>query len=379
MRIEFLAFFFLAPVFLLAQEVTTLVPLDASHSFEAISWGKDGRIYSPDFINGHIHQVSLDGTVTRIGSGYSGPLGGAFTDDGMYYVSEYYTGNIFRITPSGVDSLMGTGYGGPSGMLVDSAQTKIFVSDYNNSKVSILDLETGERTTLAALGGLNGPDGIVYAANGDLIVANFNDNKIHRITQDGAISLFATLEGSANSGYLVNFGSGFLSAGFAGHRIYHITQEGEVSVWAGTGVGGENDGPADQATFFRPNGIAINPAADTLVVTSGENGIGMRMVTNFDFPTSIADDLTDSFLFRLSPNPVKDELKVSYQLTARASVKLGLHSLTGQLLATMLDSTQAGGPQEVTYQIDNYLPAGQYHLVLTVNGQSATKRLVLVR
>lgn len=379
MRIELLAFLFFVPVFLLAQEVTTLTPQDASHSFEAISWGKDGRIYSPDFVNGHIHQINLDGTVTKIRSGYSGPLGGAFTDDGMYYVSEFYTGSIFRVTPTGVDSLMGTGYGGPTGMLVDSAQAKIFVSDYNGSKINVLNLETGARTTLATLGGLNGPDGIVYAPNGDLIVANFNDNKIHRITQEGVISLFATLEGSPNSGYLVNFGTGYLCAGFAGHRIYHITQEGEVSVWAGTGAGGENDGPADQATFFKPNGIAINPTADTLVVTSGENGIGMRMITNLGFPTSVADNLADSFLFRLSPNPVRDQLKISYQLPASASVQLGLHSPSGQLLATVVDSTQASGQQEVIYQINKHLPAGQYHLVLTVDGKSATKPLVLVR
>lgn len=379
MKYGFLPFLVLASALLFAQEVTTLVPQDERHSFEAISWSKDGRIYSPDFINGHLHQIQPDGTVTRIGTGYSGPLGGAFTDNGMYYFSEYNTGKIFRITPSGQDSLVGTDFGGPTGMLVDSAQTKIFIADYNNWKVNVLDLETGERTLLAAENGLNGPDGIVFAPNGDLIVANFNDNKIHRVTMDGEVSLFATLTGAGNSGYLINFGTGYLSAGFSGHRIYQISQEGEVSVWAGTGVAGENNGVAEEATFFKPNGIAINPTADTLVVTSGENGIGMRMITNIGFPTAVADDLTESFQFQLSPNPVKDQLKVSYWLSRSSAVQLSLYSLSGQLLTTMVDSAQVSGLQEAVCQIDDHLPAGHYRLVLTVNGQSATRPLVLVR
>ncbi len=379
MRYRLLFFLVFTSALLLAQEVTTLVPPATIHSFEAISWGKDGRIYSPDFGGGHIHRINLDGTVTRIATGYLGPLGGVFTDDGMYYVSEYGTGKIFRISPSGQDSLMATGFGGPTGMLVDSAQTKIFIADYNNSRVNVLDLETGESSVLAARSGLNGPDGIVFAPNGDLIVANFNDNKIHRVTMDGEVSLFATLTGSPNSGYLVNFGNAYICAGANGNRIYHVTQDGEASVWAGTGVAGENNGAADQATFLMPNGIAINPTADTLLVTSGERGIGMRMITNLGFPTAVAENLVESFQFQLSPNPVRSQLKVSYELPQSAAVKLALHAPSGQLLKTMVDSTQVQGLQERVYQLDDHLPAGHYRLVLTVNGRSATKPLVLVR
>ncbi len=371
-------FLFFTSALLYAQNVTTLIPPGPDQSFEAISWSKDGRIYSPDFGNGRLYQINRDGTKTTLRAGIVGPLGGAFDEAGNYYYSEFYRGNVYRRTPAGVDSLIGTGFGGPTGILVDSTQTKIYVADWNNSAVHMLDLTTGQRTVLASRGGISGPDGIVYAPNGDLLVANFNNNRIHRVKADGTVSLFTLLTDSPDSGYLIRFGDGYLSAGLKSNIIWHIDAMGTVTPWLGTGTIGATDGTADVATFEEPNGIAINPTSDTILVTSGMRGISLRMITGFGTTVSSDQiDTADRFDLRLSPNPVSEALAIEYQLGTSARVQVSVFTPDGRLLSNIIDTTQTPGIHQLRYDLPGQLPAGQYRCLLKVNDKVASKAFVL--
>jgi len=372
----------LASALLFSQEVTTLIPPATApdfHSFEAISWSKDGRIYCPDFYRGKIYQINRDGTKITLQDSIRGPLGGAFDDAGNYYYSEFNLGNIYRLTPAGVDSLIGTGFGGPTGTMVDSTQTKLYVSDYNNDKVLVLDLSTGQRSELASGGGLDGLDGIVYAPNGDLLVASFENNKIHRVKADGTVSLFTELTDSPDSGYLIHFGDGYLSAGLNSNSIWHIDAVGTVTRWLGTGTAGATDGSAEIATFEDPNGIAINPAEDTILVTSGEFGVGMRMITGFGVTSTSNSTNVDQYSLQLSPNPASEVLTIEYRLGVSAKVQLTLLSPEGRLLGNIVDTTQTPGVQQLRFDIPGHLPAGQYRCLLKVNDQVTSKAFVLQR
>jgi tetratricopeptide (TPR) repeat protein len=53
---------------------------------------------------------------------------------------------------------------------------------------------------------------------------------------------------------------------FQGHRIYRITRDGAVTPVAGSGSIGEVDGPALEAAFTFPNGIAAGPGQDRVYV-----------------------------------------------------------------------------------------------------------------
>lgn len=382
MKFALVFFIFFTSALLYAQEVTTLIPpatAPAFHSFEAISWSKDGRIYCPDFYSGKLYQINRDGTKITLRDSIRGPLGGAFDEAGNYYYSEFNPGNVYRRTPAGVDSLIGTGFDGPTGIMVDSTQTKIYVADWNEDRVHVLNLATGQRTVLAIDGGLNGPDGIVYAPNGDLLVANFNDNKIHRIKADGTVSLFTELPDSPDSGYLIHFGDGYLSAGLNSNNIWHIDALGTVTRWLGTGTAGATDGPAATATFEDPNGIAINPAGDTILVTSGEFGVGMRMITGFGITSSSDPANVDRYSLRLSPNPASESLAIQYQLETSARVEVALLAPDGRLVSKLIDTTQAPGLHQLRYNLPGHLPIGQYRCLLKVDGKVSSKAFVLQR
>ncbi|MEL6142102.1 MAG: hypothetical protein AAFU67_10830, partial [Bacteroidota bacterium] len=87
MRSLILFFYLLINTHLIAQEVNTLIPF-SSATYEAISWSEDGRIYTPDFVNGHILSIHLDGAKDTLVIDLEGPLGGTFGPNGNFYYSE---------------------------------------------------------------------------------------------------------------------------------------------------------------------------------------------------------------------------------------------------------------------------------------------------
>ena len=55
----------------------------------------------------------------------------------------------------------------------------------------------------------------------------------------------------------------------AGKRVYRVsTTTGEVTHIAGTGDAVERDGPALQAAFTNPNGIAVSPDESYLIISN---------------------------------------------------------------------------------------------------------------
>ncbi|MEM9931193.1 MAG: SMP-30/gluconolactonase/LRE family protein, partial [Bacteroidota bacterium] len=344
----------------LGQVVETLIPVSVSHSFEAISWHTDGRIYSADLLNNRVNQINLDGSLTTVLPSISSPLGGAFDPEGNFYVSEYNTGKVWRLTPDGTSSVLATGLDGSAGILVDTSRQRLFVADYDASLIATIDLSSGALDTLVRGGGLNGPDGMVYAPNGDLIVCNFNDNRIHRVTMAGEISLFTTVTQSPNTGYIVNFGDNYLVCGFDGHQIWRLSADGqEVSLWAGAGNPGHTDGSLAEATFLRPNGIALSPTGDTLIVNSGVRPGGIRLIAGLNSTTSTQQVNNDKITaLQLLPNPVVEEVTLKYTLKERSKLGFVLLTPTGREILVQQDSLQQAGQHAWRYTIPASLPGG---------------------
>ena len=87
-----------------------------------------------------------------------------------------------------------------------------------------------------------------------------------KITPEGEASLFAKTPDRIGNGHIVIVNKVMYITGFHGHRIYQVTMDGEVSILAGTGERGSIDGPALNATFSYPNGIAYDPGDHTLYI-----------------------------------------------------------------------------------------------------------------
>lgn len=228
---------------------------------------------TPSRPTGAAHQPTGVPGTPAAAAGYHGPTvrvgllaPGDVTLDaaGSLYVTDYDTGMVHRIGRTGrVDSVAGHGTEGfsgdrgpanraqlsdASGVRVSTADGRIVISDEANHRIRLV---TSDRriSTLAGSGdptfsgdggpaadaGLTGPAGLTLDAAGNLYVADFEANRIRRISStDGTIR---TVAGTGEEGF------------------------------SGDG------GPAVQATLTEPCGLAFDAAGNLYVADSGNNRV----------------------------------------------------------------------------------------------------------
>jgi sugar lactone lactonase YvrE len=135
------------------------------------------------------------------------------------------------------------------------------------------------------------PFGVAVAADGTVYVADAGEsNRIRKITPDGIVTTFAggsegfadglTTSASFNSpGSLAIDADGNIYVADTGNnRIRKITPEGRVSTVAGDGTAGYRDGPASQAQFNGPVGIAVDARGHIYVADTYNDRI--RLITS---------------------------------------------------------------------------------------------------
>ncbi|MBE9585978.1 putative Ig domain-containing protein [Mucilaginibacter sp. JRF] len=313
-----------------------------------ISYGVGLQVYSTglsiqnlDLYNtGGAINVGLATTSTFAGSTTSGnvdgvglnarflqPLNTATDASGNVYVADTYNRRIRKITPGGtVTTIAGSGTMGadngqgtdasfnhPSALVVD-ASGNIFVADQGNHKIRKITA-SGYVTTFAGNGSagynngsdaavqFNSPIGLVLDQAGNLYVADYNNNRIRKITPAGVVSTFAG-NGSAGSQ-----GGQLLSASFnrpmglargasgnmfvadrQGHKIRKIDALGNVSDLAGSGTAGWSDGTGISAQFSSPNNVAVDASGNVYVADQGNHMI--RKVTAGGAVSTIAGSIS---------------------------------------------------------------------------------------
>jgi sugar lactone lactonase YvrE len=147
----------------------------------------------------------------------------------------------------------------------------------------------------------NFPQALAIAANGSLYVADTGNNLIREVTQSGIVTTAAgtiVTAGSADgTGAAARFygpqgvalgGDGNLYvADFNNNLIRKVTADGLVTTLAGTaGVGGSADGTGSAARFDGPDGIAVDGSGNLYVADAFNNTI--RKVTTSGIVTTLA-------------------------------------------------------------------------------------------
>ncbi|WP_195760084.1 putative Ig domain-containing protein [Flavobacterium sp. LC2016-23] len=137
---------------------------------------------------------------------------------------------------------------------------------------------SGNTDGSGASASFSSPLGAAMDASGNIYVADYNNNKIRKITPDGVTTTFAGsgtygfADGSAATASFrspiavaVDASGNVYVADSANHRIRKITPGGVVSTLAGNGVVDNVNGTGAAARFFFPSGVAADAAGNVYV------------------------------------------------------------------------------------------------------------------
>jgi kumamolisin len=159
----------------------------------------------------------------------------------------------------------------PSGIAIDGSGN-LYIADFSNN--AIREVTPGGSVTTPYGSGISvfdQPNGVAFDGAGDLYVADAGNNLIQKVSS-GAVSTFAGSGGQFNAptGVAVD-GSGNVYVADSGNDVIReISPGGNVTTFAGqVGTAGYTDGPAGQALFDAPNGLALDTAGNVYVADTG--------------------------------------------------------------------------------------------------------------
>lgn len=274
-----------------------------------VARGPDGKTYVADFDNSKIRVVDDAGNTTTLlaQNNFRRPFGIAFAHDGALYVSTdndqngghtLMSGTIWKVDIGSKSAVViANAIGRPRGM-TPLADGRLALTDDLHHVIELLDPHTGQLTTLAgtwdaagmvddqgAAARFSTPYSVVQRKDGDLVVADFMNNRLRLVGLDGGVS---TLAGAGGAG----FADGNMAAAEFSHPqalaidsndTVYVTDLGNfrirrvkgdaVDTIAGNGQGGwvDADNPLD-GEMYGLEGMSVNADGSMLFVADGTRG-----------------------------------------------------------------------------------------------------------
>jgi trimeric autotransporter adhesin len=217
-----------------------------------------------DRVNNRVRNVDASGLLT------------SFAGDGFGW--DRFTG---RFAGDGGPATLASFYR-PAAVTLDS-DGNVYISDTSNHRVRRID-QDGTVSTIAGSGGagfsgddgaastasLHNPTGLLVDIDGSVLVADWNNDRIRRITPAGTIhtaigggngdgfsALLSTLDEPSDA---VVTSEGIVIAERSAHRIRLVQHDGRLRTIAGNGTTGfsGDGGHATEATLNRPSRLAVD-------------------------------------------------------------------------------------------------------------------------
>jgi RHS repeat-associated protein len=231
---------------------------------------------------------------------------------GVVAVADRGNHQIKLVAPDGTNSVLaGSGTPGfvdgaqaqfkaPAAIAFDAATQSLFVADSGNNAVRRVTLNgvvstvagsgrPGDADGIGAGATFNQPSGITIGTGGNLFVADTGNDQIRRVEPDGTVAIFA---GGLHPGFadgpaaqalfknpqgIASTPAGTLYIADTGNHAVRKIDNGVVLTVAGTGHDGFLDGPATIAEFKQPSGVAVDQAGNVVVADTMNDTL--RMIT----------------------------------------------------------------------------------------------------
>jgi hypothetical protein len=105
---------------------------------------------------------------------------------------------------------------------------------------------------------------------------------------------------------------------------------------------------------------------------------GFEEQVEFGIGLTGIDEMSADLAFSVSPNPIRNNASVSFDLTKNSSVQLSVYNATGKLVFETLEKEFTVGSHSIIFENDN-LSAGIYYFQLTSGGSLNTQKVVITK
>lgn len=378
-KLHFIILCFLSTTIYAQLTVSTLTP-DISGS-GGLSLDADGNLYIADFgdtlsapdsdgVPNEILKMDADLNLTSFSTGFIGASGNGFDNNGVLYQSDIHDNAIYKVINGVRIFVTSDNIVSPVGIVFDSSDN-FFVCNCGNNTIQKVTPD-GTSTTFASGSMFACPNGVTIDENDNIYIANFSNTNIVKVTPSGEISIIAnTPAGNGHLDYDINKKNLYI-ASYSGHQIFALNIENPVlRVIAGTGVRGNDDGDAPNATFSTPNGVAVTKTGDSIYINtavplSGNqiNPQKIRLITGVS--SLSADDLeTISQTIKVFPIPTKNQLTIEANFQGDyTNLALKIHDVQGRLVQENSSLTTIQQRLDTTVDVSHLTP-GYYFYTLS--------------
>ena len=233
---------------------------------------------------------------------------------------------------------------------------------------------------LAINASIHNPQSLVCDASGNLYFVDAGNSRIRKIDTSGIITTFAGNgfggfggdEGPAASaelynpnGVAVDKGNNVYIADQNNNRIRMVNPAGTITTRAGNGVTGfaGDNGPAADAEFYFPAGVAINQGGDLFIADESNNRV--RKVAS----TAAVKAVSTNTAINIYPNPATDLLTVKTTHGTYSSLTIS-NAIGDILMRTQITTSETKVPVST-------LPPGTYFVsIKDDNGATDTRLFV---
>jgi sugar lactone lactonase YvrE len=254
---------------LAAGGYTTVNTLGSGFGFPAgIAVDVNGDVFVADAGNGAVKEILAAGgyaTVKTLGSGFNFPAGVAVDGSGNVFVADNAAKTAMEILADGgyttVKPLAG-GFTFPQGVALDAAGNLYLFDEKGAWK---LPVAVGYATATKIGSAANGIAGIAADAAGDVLLVEFNQGGIEKLSAASdyaGTSRIATPGFSAPAGIAVDSGGNIFVADTGNNAIKEMTAASGFANVTSIGTG-----------FSTPGGVAVDSQGDVFVADTGNNTV----------------------------------------------------------------------------------------------------------